>query len=59
MSCPLQAVADGSVESVTMTVATQRRLILEAVAYGCFLRDVESWVDTEYALLTPVTSAAA
>lgn len=52
------AVADGSVESVTMTVGTQRRAVLEAVAYGCFLRDVESWVDTEYALLTPTTSAS-
>lgn len=52
------AVADGSVESVTMTVGTQRRAVLEAVAYGCFLRDVESWVDVEYALLTPVTSAS-
>jgi hypothetical protein len=53
-----QAVANGSVESVTMTVGTQRRAVLEAVAYGCFLRDVESWVDREYALLTPVTSAS-
>lgn len=54
-----RAVADGSVESVTMTVGTQRRAVLEAVAYGCFLRDVESWVDREYELLTPISSASA
>jgi gas vesicle protein len=51
-----QAVADNIVEVVDMTVGTQRRAVLEAVAYGCFLRDVESWVDRDYALLTPVTS---
>ena len=28
-----------------MTVGTQRRAVLEAVAYGCFLRDVEGDVD--------------
>jgi hypothetical protein len=49
-----QAVADNTVEVVDMTVGTQRRAVLEAVAYGCFLRDVESWVDRDYALLTPV-----
>lgn len=47
-----EAVASDKVESITMTVATQRRAVLEAVAYGCFLRDVESWVDTDYGLLT-------
>lgn len=52
-----QAVADGKVETVAMTVATQRRAVLEAVAYGCFLRDVESWVDGEWEqLLTPVSA---
>ena len=52
--------ADDKVESVVVTVGTQRRAVLEAVAYGCFLRDVESWVDGDYAaLLTPVTPAAA
>lgn len=50
-----QAVADGNVEVLDMTVGTQRRAVLEAVAYGCFLRDVESWVDRDYALLTPTT----
>jgi hypothetical protein len=52
-----QAVADGRVETVTMTVGTQRRAVLEAVAYGCFLRDVEGWVDSEFELLTPVPAA--
>lgn len=54
-----QAVTDGRVETVVMTVGTQRRAVLEAIAYGCFLRDVESWVDTEYELLTPVGAAGA
>lgn len=52
-----QAVAEGNVEVVDITVGTQRRAVLEAVAYGCFLRDVESWVDRDYALLTPTTGA--
>eukprot|EP00192_Tetraselmis_astigmatica_P024559 CAMPEP_0117672966 /NCGR_PEP_ID=MMETSP0804-20121206/14209_1 /TAXON_ID=1074897 /ORGANISM="Tetraselmis astigmatica, Strain CCMP880" /LENGTH=49 /DNA_ID=CAMNT_0005481649 /DNA_START=675 /DNA_END=824 /DNA_ORIENTATION=+ len=34
-----------------MTVNTQRHAVLEAVAYGTFLRDVESHVDSEYQLL--------
>lgn len=38
-----------------MTVGTQRRAVLEAVAYGTFLRDVESFVDTEYHLITPTS----
>lgn len=33
------------VETLTMTVATQRRAVLEAVAFGTFLRDVETHVD--------------
>ena len=53
-----QAVADNTVEVVDITVGTQRRAVLEAVAYGVFLRDVESWVDRDYALLTPVTSGS-
>lgn len=48
-----RSVADGTVDSVVVTVGTQRRFVLEAVAFGTFLRDVESHVDTEYALLTP------
>jgi hypothetical protein len=51
-----EAVASDKVESITMTVATQRRAVLEAVAYGCFLRDIESWVDTDYGLLTATSS---
>lgn len=53
-----KAVADDKVESVVVTVGTQRRAVLEAVAYGCFLRDVEGWVDSEFQLLTPVGAAA-
>jgi len=54
-----QAVGDGSVSSVTISVGTQRRLVLEAVAYGCFLRDVEGDVDGRYGgLLTPVSSVS-
>ncbi|CAG9462242.1 unnamed protein product [Pedinophyceae sp. YPF-701] len=48
------AIAEGKVESLTMNVGTQRRLVLEAVAYGTFLRDVETQVDGKYDLLTPV-----
>ena len=54
-----EAVAEGKVESVVMTVGTQRRAVLEAVAYGCFLRDVERWVDSEYELLTPINASGA
>lgn len=46
-----------SLRPCSTQVGTQRRAVLEAVAYGCFLRDVESWVDTEYELLTPVAAA--
>eukprot|EP00240_Pyramimonas_obovata_P002074 CAMPEP_0118922570 /NCGR_PEP_ID=MMETSP1169-20130426/1450_1 /TAXON_ID=36882 /ORGANISM="Pyramimonas obovata, Strain CCMP722" /LENGTH=445 /DNA_ID=CAMNT_0006863465 /DNA_START=140 /DNA_END=1477 /DNA_ORIENTATION=+ len=47
------AVMDDKVATLTLTYSTQRRIILEAVAFGSFLRDVETHVDTEYALLTP------
>lgn len=47
------AVASGAVESVTLTAATQRRAVLEALAFGAFLRDVETHVDSRYGLLTP------
>ena len=47
------AVNSEAVESVAITVGTQRRAVLEAVAFGTFLRDVETFVETEYALLTP------
>ena len=41
------------VATLTLTYSTQRRIILEAVAFGSFLRDVETRVDTDYHLLTP------
>eukprot|EP00798_Chlamydomonas_sp_ICE-L_P020194 gene20194-26937_t len=50
-----KAVEEDKVETLSMTVATQRRAVLEAVAYGTFLRDVESWVQTDYDLLTPIS----
>lgn len=48
-----QLVSDGSVESLVISVGTQRRAVLEAVAFGTFLRDVEEHVGDEYSLLTP------
>lgn len=42
------------VETVTMTVGVQKRAVLEAVAFGTFLRDVETYVQDDYALLTPI-----
>jgi hypothetical protein len=42
----------GSIESITITVATQRRAILEAIAFGTFLRVVEDNIDSNYGLLT-------
>lgn len=47
-----QAVASNSVETITMTVSTQRRAVLEAVAFGSFLRDCEDWIQLEYGLLS-------
>ena len=40
-----------------MSVGTQRRAVLEAVAYGTFLRDIENYVDTEYQLLSAAPKA--
>lgn len=51
------AVARDAVESLNITVGTQRRAVLEAIAFGTFLRDVESYVDGEYQLLTPTSSS--
>jgi hypothetical protein len=39
-----KALESGAVQSVTLTYATQRRVVLEAVAFGSFLRDVEGRV---------------
>ena len=52
-----EAVEQDKVENMTITVGTQRRAVLEAIAFGAFLRDVETHVDLEYRLLTPVSSA--
>ncbi|PNH03539.1 hypothetical protein TSOC_010392 [Tetrabaena socialis] len=54
MSRMAKAVENDKVETLTMRVQTQRRSVLEAVAFGTFLRDVESWVQSEYSLLTPL-----
>lgn len=51
-----KAVEGDKVQTLTMTITTQRRAVLEAVAYGCFLRDVESWVQSGYGLLTPLSA---
>lgn len=42
----------GSIESITISVGTQRRAILEAIAFGTFLRDVEDSINSSYHLLT-------
>jgi hypothetical protein len=47
------AIASGAVETLTLPYTQQRRVVLEAVAFGAFLRDVESRVAAEPALLTP------
>lgn len=50
-----RAVAENAVETLAMTVGAQRRVVLEAVAFGAFLRDVEDRVDVEFGgLLTPM-----
>ncbi len=56
MSRIQEAVVSDAVSTVTMSVGTQRRCVLEAVAYGAFLRDVESRVQLEYGLLTPMAA---
>jgi len=40
-----EAVEKDKVENMTITVGTQRRAVLEAIAFGAFLRDVETHVD--------------
>ena len=52
-------VGGGKVKTVTLPVATQRRVVLEAVAFGSFLGDAESYVDAyDGRLLTPAPAAA-
>mmetsp|Transcript_10708 Transcript_10708/g.29737 ORF Transcript_10708/g.29737 Transcript_10708/m.29737 type:complete len:394 (-) Transcript_10708:262-1443(-) len=48
-----EAVQNDKVQNLVVSVATQRRAILEAVAYGSFLRSVEEQVDSKYGLLHP------
>jgi hypothetical protein len=36
-----EAVEQDKVENMTITVGTQRRAVLEAIAFGAFLRDVQ------------------
>lgn len=57
MSYVAQAVESGKVQTLTLPYITQRRIVLEAVAFGAFLRDTESHVQRDYtALLTPASS---
>jgi hypothetical protein len=51
-----KAVESDKVATVTMPLATQRRAVLEAVAFGTFLRDTETMVDLKYGLLTPLSA---
>lgn len=46
-----EAVQNDKVQNLVVSVATQRRAVLEAVAYGSFLRSVEEKVESEYGLL--------
>ncbi len=46
-----QAVQNDRVQNLVVSVATQRRAVLEAVAYGSFLRSVEEQVENKYGLL--------
>eukprot|EP00793_Prasinoderma_coloniale_P000915 PRCOL_00007005-RA len=49
-----EAIANEEVQAMTFTFSDQRRVILEAVAFGSFLRDSEAYVELEAAeLLTP------
>lgn len=46
------AIQNDQVQTVTMFVSTQRRAVLEAVAFGTFVRDKEIYVDTNFGILT-------
>jgi hypothetical protein len=57
VGCAMQrAVEVEKVDVMTVTVGTQRRAVLEAIAFGSFLRDIETHIDAEYHLLTPGSS---
>ena len=50
-----EVVGAGDVKTLTLPYSAQRRIVLEAVAFGTFLRDVETYVDGyNEKLLTPV-----
>eukprot|EP01023_Acetabularia_acetabulum_P050853 TRINITY_DN5546_c0_g1_i3.p1 TRINITY_DN5546_c0_g1~~TRINITY_DN5546_c0_g1_i3.p1 ORF type:complete len:215 (-),score=53.16 TRINITY_DN5546_c0_g1_i3:1199-1843(-) len=49
-----KAVEEGSVASITMKVGAQRHAVLEAVAFGSILRDIETTVQETHDLLTPL-----
>lgn len=46
----------GNLDAVSLTVGNQRRMILEAVAFGTFLRDVEGNIGSHYQSLLTATS---
>ena len=54
----MQAALEGDeIQALTLTFADQRRVILEAVAFGSFLRDTEAYVEVSHtSLLTPAPS---
>ena len=54
MQAVSEVVAEKKVQTLTLAYASQRRLVLEAVAFGAFLRSSETYID-DYApkLLTP------
>jgi len=52
-----EVVANNDVETLTLPYAAQRRLVLEAVAFGSFLRDAEATVEyKDERLLTPTVN---
>eukprot|EP00210_Caulerpa_lentillifera_P003399 g3243.t1 len=53
-----EAVTNGTVSTLTMTVGVQRRSVLEAVAFGTFLRDIEGYFINEFDLLTALPAPA-
>ena len=53
-----KVVGENKVQTVTLPVSAQRRVVLEAVAFGSFLRDAENFVDQrDGRLLTPAPRA--
>jgi len=55
-----KALESGEIKSITLTYAAQRRVVLEALAFGSFLRDVEGRVGAgeHSTLLTPTTGSS-